>query len=273
VLPRGVDRLTQSFTDLVGRRALTPGFALLALLIALLLGAVHALAPGHGKTIMAAQAVSRGRRSLRDVLTLGLTVTVTHTAGVLVLSLLVAGGSSAVTPALFPWLSAASGLLVAGTGLTLLRRAWHRRRYALEGSSAYAGDHPHDHDDESHGHGHGHGHSHEHGGVGSGTVVLMGFAGGLMPSPSAVVVLLGAAALGHAWFGVLLVLAYGLGLALTLTGIGVFITGSGRWLAARMPALRGRLHRAPALVPAGSAMIVVLLGFGLALRGLTAVLA
>ena len=89
-LPRGVDRLTQSFTDLVARRHLTTGFALVALLIAVALGAVHALAPGHGKTIMAAQAVSRGRRGLRDILTLGLTVTVTHTLGVLVLGLLVA---------------------------------------------------------------------------------------------------------------------------------------------------------------------------------------
>src|SRR5581483_7284642 len=116
---------------------------------------------------------------------------------------------------LFPWLSAASGLLVVLSGLTLLRRAWQRRGH-------------------SHSHGHSHG-VHEHQRVGRGTVVLMGFAGGLMPSPSAVVVLLGAAALGHAWFGVLLVLAYGLGLAVTLTGIGVFVTGSGRWLAARMP--------------------------------------
>jgi nickel/cobalt transporter (NicO) family protein len=101
VLPRGVDRLTQSFTDLVARRHLTVLFSLVALLIAVMLGAIHALAPGHGKTIMAAQAISQGRRGRRDVLTLGLTVTVTHTLGVLVLGLLVAGGSSIVTPGLF----------------------------------------------------------------------------------------------------------------------------------------------------------------------------
>ena len=259
-LPRGVDRLTQSFTDLVARRHLTAGFALVALLIAVALGAVHALAPGHGKTIMAAQAVSRGRRGLRDILTLGLTVTVTHTLGVLVLGLLVAGGSSVVTPGLFPWLGAASGALVAFTGCLLLRRALRPR--------------------PGHGHGHGHGHSHDHGHghrpadmPRRGTVVLMGFAGGLMPSPSAIVVLLGALALGHAWFGVLLVLAYGLGLAATLTGIGVFITGSGRWLAARMPGLRDRAHRIPArLVPAGSAVVVVLLGVALAVRSLATAL-
>jgi len=106
-----------------------------------------------------------------------------------------------------------------------------------------------------------------------GTVVLMGFAGGLMPSPSAVVVLLGAVALGHAWFGVLLVLAYGLGLAVTLTGVGVFITGSGRWLATRVPGLRDRAHRIPArLVPAGSAALVVTLGVVLAARSLATAL-
>jgi ABC-type nickel/cobalt efflux system permease component RcnA len=252
VLPRGVDRLTQSFTDLVARRHLTPVFSLLALLIAVMLGAIHALAPGHGKTIMAAQAISRGRRGLRDILTLGLTVTVTHTLGVLVLGLLVAGGSSIVTPGLFPWLGAASGALVALTGCTLLRRALRPRPA------------------DSHGYGHGHPRVDM---PRRGTVLIMGFAGGLMPSPSAIVVLLGAVALGHAWFGVLLVLAYGLGLALTLTGIGVFITGSGRWLAARMPWLRDQAHRIPArLVPAGSAALVVLLGVGLAVRSLATAL-
>lgn len=106
-----------------------------------------------------------------------------------------------------------------------------------------------------------------------GTVVLMGFAGGMLPSPSAVVVLLGAAAVGHAWFGLLLVLAYGLGLALTLTSIGVFVTGAGRRLAARLPSLRRRLPRLPVTwVPAGSAFLVVLLGLGLTVRSLSSVL-
>jgi ABC-type nickel/cobalt efflux system permease component RcnA len=284
VLPRGVDRLTQSFTDLVARRHLTPVFSLIALLIAVMLGAIHALAPGHGKTIMAAQAISRGRRGLRDILTLGLTVTVTHTLGVLVLGLLVAGGSSIVTPGLFPWLGAASGTLVALTGCTLLRRALrprsaHGHGHGHDHGHGHGHDHGHGHEhDHGHGHGHGHDHDHDHGHPRvdmprRGTVLLMGFAGGLMPSPSAIVVLLGAVALGHAWFGVLLVLAYGLGLAVTLTGIGVFITGSGRWLAARMPVLRDQAHRIPArLVPAGSAALVVLLGVGLAVRSLATAL-
>jgi nickel/cobalt transporter (NicO) family protein len=267
VLPRGVDRLTQAFTGLIGRRALSPGFALLALATAVVLGAAHALAPGHGKTIMAAQALSRGRRSLRDVVALGLTVTVTHTAGVLALALLVASGSALAGPATFGWLGATSGVLVAVAGVTLLRRAL-----------ASAG-HSHDHG-HSHGHGHDHGHGHHHHDHDAmprrGTVLLMGFVGGMLPSPSAVVVLLGATAVGHAWFGLLLVLAYGLGLALTLTSIGVFVTGAGRRLAARLPSLRERLPRLPRLpvrwVPAGSACLVVLLGLQLTARSLSSVL-
>jgi nickel/cobalt exporter len=258
-LPRGVDRLTRAFTGLAGRHSLSPGFALVALLLAVALGAVHALAPGHGKTIMAAQAVSRGRRSLRDVLVLGLTVTVTHTAGVLTLALLVASGSTLVSPAAFGWLSATSGVLVVAAGVTLLRRALHRHAHA------HAHAHHHDHGHEAH--------RHDHDVPRRGTVVLMGFAGGLLPSPSAVVVLLGAAAVGHAWFGLLLVLAYGLGLALTLTSIGVLLTGAGRRLATRIPSLRRRSARLPVTwVPAGSALLVVLLGLGLTVRSLSTVL-
>ncbi|GAA0318575.1 sulfite exporter TauE/SafE family protein [Actinoallomurus spadix] len=255
VLPRGAGRFTQAFTDLIGRRSLSPAFTLFALLLATVLGATHALAPGHGKTIMATQAVGRGRRSLRDVIVLGLTVTVTHTAGVLTLALLVASGSTLVSPAAFGWLSATSGVFVVAAGVTLLRRALGHR---------------------SHTHPHTHGHDHHHDMPQRGTVVLMGFAGGLLPSPSAVVVLLGAAAVGHAWFGLLLVLAYGLGLALTLVSIGVFITGAGRRLATRIPSLRQRLPCLPRLpgtsVPAGSALLVILLGLGLTVRSLSSVL-
>ncbi|GAA4621516.1 hypothetical protein GCM10023196_010030 [Actinoallomurus vinaceus] len=285
ILPRGADRLTRSFTSLVAHRRLTPGFAALALLISVVLGALHALAPGHGKTIMAAQAVGRGRRAPRDILTLGVTVTVTHTAGVLALGVLVAGGSTLTPAALFPWLGAASGVLVAVAGAVLLRRAL---RPDGHGHTHHAHGH---HDHEHHAHGHGH---HVHGraeGRGRahtrrrrGSLVLMGFAGGLVPSPSAVVVLVGGAAVGHAWFGVLLVLGYGVGLALMLVSVGLFVAGSGRFLAKRV--LEGRLLQgrrlfgrclfggrgvvAASAVPAGSAALVVVLGLGIAVRSLGA---
>lgn len=265
-IPAGVlpaDRLSRAFTDLVAGRRLTLGFAVLALLIALALGSLHALAPGHGKTIMAAYAAGHGHRARRDVLTLGLTVTVTHTAGVLMLGLLVASGSALAPASVYPWLGIASGALVAGAGFALLRRAVRTVRARNR--------HEHHH------HGHGHGHHHEL--PRRGGAALMGFAGGLVPSPSAVLVLVGAAAIGRAWFGVGLVLAYGAGLALTLILIGLLVVGSGRVLARRLTAHGGHahplirrvlLHRA--LLPVGTAALVVALGVGLALRNLPTVI-
>ncbi|MGW5739377.1 urease accessory protein UreH domain-containing protein, partial [Streptomyces sp. NPDC055261] len=256
VLPRGADRWTQALTGLVARHDLTPGFAGLALAIALLLGALHAVAPGHGKTLMAASAAARGRASLRDVLPLAASVTVTHTLGVTALGLLVAGGSAAA-PSVIAWLGVVSGVLVTGAGTLLLRRAWRRRRH---------GHHHHHHHPHTHSHPAHHHPAHEPPPTVRGALFL-GFAGGLVPSPSAVVVLVGAAALGEAWFGLLLVLAYGVGLAVTLTAAG--------FLVVRVGALAGRrvhgppwLHRASRrLLPLGSACVVVVLGCGLVFKG------
>ncbi|MCF3129969.1 urease accessory protein UreH domain-containing protein [Streptomyces olivochromogenes] len=332
VLPRGADRWTRALDNLVARHDLTVGFAALALLIAVGLGAMHALAPGHGKTLMAATAAARGGRArMKDVLPLAASVTVTHTLGVVALGLLVTAGSAA-TPSVIAWLGIASGVLVTVAGANLVRRAWRARAHAhthehtqaddahahaheeaperqlaLAGAhteAAHSGHtHDHDHDDHhhhghehdhDHGHGHDHGHDHEHGhhhdhshavehthGGFTHThataptlrgTILLGFAGGLVPSPSAVVVLVGAAALGQAWFGLLLVVAYGVGLAMTLTAAGFAVVrlGTGinrvmdrrpRWTVHPMAALIRRT------VPLASAFVVVALGVGLVLKG------
>ncbi|MCG7207655.1 nickel transporter [Streptomyces arenae] len=346
ILPRGVDRWTQALTDLVARNHLTVGFATLALFIAIALGAMHALAPGHGKTLMAATAAARGGRArLRDVLPLAASVTITHTLGVVALGILVTAGSAA-TPSVIAWLGIASGAMVLAAGMNLTRRAWRNRTHeqarhhehthedagqrqlALVGTAhphadAHSHDHghPHEHErshhhgpehnrghehshgpehDRHHGHSHGHdhadghhhdhadahthdhaaGHTHTHGGhththetapTIRGTI-LLGFAGGLVPSPSAVVVLVGAAALGQAWFGLLLVVAYGVGLALTLTAAGFAVVklgtgmtrvldGRPRWTAHPMATLVRRT------TPLASALVVVALGVGLVLKG------
>ncbi|MFI2377651.1 sulfite exporter TauE/SafE family protein [Streptomyces sp. NPDC018964] len=267
VLPRGADRWTRALDDLVARHDPTVGFAALALLVAVGLGAAHALAPGHGKTLMAATAAARGGGArLRDVLPMAASVTVTHTLGVVALGLLVTAGS-ATAPSVIAWLGIASGALVTLAGASLVRRALRHRNHA----------HHHDH---RHGHHHGHGHTHTHGGhththptapTLRGTV-LLGFAGGLVPSPSAVVVLVGAAALGRAWFGLLLVVAYGVGLALTLTAAGYAVVKAGSGVS-RLLARRPRWTTAPwaTLVrrsaPLGSAFVVVALGAGLVFRG------
>ncbi|GAA1803394.1 High-affinity nickel-transporter [Actinomadura chokoriensis] len=258
--PRGADGLTRRFTSLVARHDLTPGFAALAFLIALLLGGLHALAPGHGKTIMAAHAIGDTWRRARDVLALGLTVALTHTAGVLALGLLVTTGTLVAPGALFPWLGAAGGVLVMAAGAVLMHRALRNRRHAHAHGQAHG---------PEGGHGHGHGHRHGHGGSaprGRGGVVLMGLAGGMVPSPSAVVVLVGGAALGRAWFGVVLVLAYGLGLAAALVAVGLLAVGSGRALTRRIPATRLRLPHG--MMPIGTSATVVVLGLGLTLRSL-----
>ncbi|MFE9030908.1 nickel transporter [Streptomyces iakyrus] len=318
VLPRGADRWTRALDDLVARQDLSAGFAALALLIAVVLGAMHALAPGHGKTIMAATAAARGGQArMKDVLPMAASVTVTHTLGVVALGLLVTAGSAAA-PSVIAWLGVASGILVTLAGASLLRRALRNRAHTHHphghhhghhhghGSHTHThdhdghthdhdhhGDHDHKHDrdhdhdhDHDHPHDHTHPHSHPHtiehthGGFTHshpvaptlrGTI-LMGFAGGLVPSPSAVVVLVGAAALGQAWFGLLLVVAYGVGLALTLTAAGYAVVkaGSGmtrlldrrpRWTVGPMAALVRRT------APLGSAFAVVVLGAGLVFKG------
>ncbi|MBD9735638.1 nickel transporter, partial [Streptomyces sp. H28] len=172
VLPRGADRWTRALDDLVARNDLTAGFAALALLIAVVLGALHALAPGHGKTLMAATAAARGGRArLRDVLPMAASVTVTHTLGVVALGLLVAGGSAAA-PSVVAWLGVASGVLVTVAGAILLRRALrhrdgrhpHAHGHAHEPHHAHAHspDHEHSPGDAPHAHDHGHSHSHSH---------------------------------------------------------------------------------------------------------------
>ncbi|MFJ5216592.1 nickel transporter [Streptomyces sp. NPDC088354] len=315
VLPRGADRWTRALTGLVSRHALTPGFAALALLTALALGAMHALAPGHGKTLMAAAAAAGGRRSRRDMVALGASVTVTHTLGVFGLGLLVTTGSAAA-PSVIAWLGIASGLLVAFAGAALLRRAWRLRSRAQHGHSHdHPHEHGHDHDhahehEHEHEHGHSHAHAphrrlraptavltaerpapaphdsrhphphpHPHGHEARPTLrgtILLGFAGGLVPSPSAVVVLVGAAALGQAWFGFLLVLAYGAGLAATLTAAGFAVVRLGRLAgraSLRQGLLRGRaLTAARRLAPLATASVVLVLGCGLVLRGAAATL-
>ncbi|MFB6640521.1 nickel transporter [Streptomyces chartreusis] len=349
VLPRGADRWTRALDDLVSRHELTFGFAALALVIAVFLGAMHALAPGHGKTIMAAVATARGGRArLKDVMPLAASVTVTHTLGVVALGLLITAGSAAA-PSVITWLGMASGALVLAAGATLVRRAWHIRKHGYGHGHSHDHDHDHDHDHE-HPHDHGdqphetdhphthdrepvlvaaHAHSptetptapqplahthapahphphhphphphphphnptpkrglltHTHGGFTHthstaptlrGTI-LLGFAGGLVPSPSAVVVLVGAAALGKAWFGLLLVVAYGVGLALTLTAAGFAVVklGTGvtrvldrrpRWTAHPVTTFLRRT------APLASALLVVLLGAGLVFKGAASVL-
>ena len=175
--------LDRRLDDLIGDRSLTPVVGTLAVLLAVLLGTGHALLPGHGKAVMAAYLAGRRGRP-RDALTVGATVTATHTAGVLLLGLALSLSSSLAGDQVIRWLGVGSGLLVAGIGLFMLRGAWtvwgDRAPTApvvavlpepvLAGALPLSGsreavdtaprpDHAHAH---AHGHDHAHDHDHDH---------------------------------------------------------------------------------------------------------------
>jgi len=265
----GADRKLES---LVGGR-FTPFVGVLAVLLALVLGAAHAALPGHGKTVMAAYIAGRRGRP-RDAFTVGAIVTLTHTGGVLVLGLLLTATTSLAGEVVLSWLGIASGVLVAGVGGAMLAGVLRRRASVDDHHHG----HPHDHDHHGHSHDHGHdhhghshshlsrhGHSHDHPSRRARRLSLagMGIAGGLVPSPSALIVLLGAIGLGRTAFGVLLVVAYGAGMAAMLTAAGlVLVRVRDRW--ASRP--RRTLARLAALAPTGTAALVLCVGLGLAGR-------
>ena len=258
---RLVERLNRFFTSLAGSRHLTLGVGLLAVLVSLLLGATHAALPGHGKTVMAAYLARKGsdgaRGSTRDAVVVGGTVTITHTMGVLVLGLALSLSSSLAGESVTKDLGVVSGALVALIGAGLLVTALLRRRQEQLHEHAHEDGHDHDHD-------HHHHHEHKRGRLG---LVGMGVAGGLVPSPSALVVLLGAVALGRTWFGIALVLCYGIGMAATLTAAGILLVHvSDRW-AGRVASRLGSQRFAGA-APVMTAGLVLVVGLGLATRSL-----
>jgi nickel/cobalt transporter (NicO) family protein len=241
--PRG------GFESLISRD-LGAGAILVALLLAAFWGAAHALTPGHGKAIVAGYLVgTRGRP--RDAFALGLIVTVTHTIGVFALGIVTLALSAFVVPEqLYPWLTLSSGLLVVGVGTSVLwRRLRHRRQHA------HGHQHQHDHD-----------HNHEHG-YGQGGLLGVGIAAGLLPCPSALVVLLSAIALHRVELGLVLILAFSAGLAATITTIGLIAVLARR--AFSRLSLDGRFVRA---LPAASALAIVVVGVGITLKALPEVL-
>ena len=254
-LPAGSGPLTaatiwaeRGFEGLAAGR-LTPLLAVLAVLVAVLLGAGHALLPGHGKTVLAVYLAGRAGRP-RDALAVGATVTATHTGGVLLGGLLLSTVTGLAGDRLLIALGLASGILITIVGVSMCLGIARRRTPT------------HDHVHHSHDHVHAHGHTHA-GPRGRLGLAGIGIAGGLVPSPSALVVLLAAVGLGRAVFGVLLVIAYGLGMAATLTAAGLLLVTVQRRAGTRLSRLAGPLRR---FMPAVSAGLVVVIGVALAAR-------
>jgi ABC-type nickel/cobalt efflux system permease component RcnA len=165
---RAITLTRDRFAELITVKELTLPVALLGLLIAMFLGGVHAMSPGHGKTVVGAYLVG-SRGTPKHAAFLGLTVTITHTLGVFALGLVTLFASQYVVPEkLFPIISLLSGLIVFVLGLSLFVK---RLRVALGYAAAdhhhehdhhHDQEHPHSHDhDHHHSHSHGHGHSHE----------------------------------------------------------------------------------------------------------------
>ena len=279
--------------ELIGVPEVTPAVALLGLLIAAALGSLHALSPGHGKTVVGAYLVGT-RGTARHAAFLGLTVTITHTVGVFALGLVTLCASHYIVPErLFPVLSLVSGGIVLAIGLSLFIR---RLRAALGASGrdatqghAPASDHSqgdHVHHEHAHTHAHtpqGHVHHdhrhaeqshthrqpaeaacmHAHGGwahthlppgaddagVPWSSLLALGISGGLLPCPSALVVLLSAVSLHRVGYGLMLVVAFSVGLAATLTAVGLLFVYAGRFI--KRPASMGRLVQVLPVISAG----------------------
>ena len=221
-------------------------------------GALHALSPGHGKAMVAGYLVG-SRGTPRDAAILGLTVTATHTAAVFALGLITLLAAQYVVPEdIYPWLSVVSGLMVVAIGIAVMRSRFRRWR-TLCGAAR----------DHEHGHDHGHDHNHPPDGpITTRSLLALGVSGGLVPCPSALVVLIGAISQHRVGLGMVLIVAFSLGLAATLTTVGLAVLYGGRLVARLRPERRLLGGRLVGTLPALSATVIVLAGTLITLRAL-----
>ena len=286
---------TDALSDILRSEELSLGLIAGALALALFLGAAHGLEPGHGKTIVAAYLIG-SRGTVGNALFLGGIVTFTHTFSVILLGLVALFASQYILPEqIFPYLGTASGLLIIGLGTWLLVNHLRGRGFGHSHEEEHHGHHDHDHEEEHHhdhpheeehhhdhpheeehhhDHPHGehdhsheeehHGHSHETPSkVTLGSLLTLGISGGIVPCPGALVILLLAVALHRIAFGLLLLVAFSVGLAAILIAIGVLIvkarplverfSGDGRWIQR---------------LPIASAVVIIVVGCAITLRTL-----
>jgi nickel/cobalt exporter len=258
-------------------------FILLSLLIAFAFGAQHALGPGHGKTMVAAYLVG-SRGTPRQAAILGATVTATHTSTVYLLGLVTLVSAEFIAAeTVYLWMGVVSGALVVGFGAVLLAarlRGSVGSRRSAPGSVHRHGVFGKAHSHEPHEHEHatpplpthrergpgGEGaHVHQHDAhVGTRSLLSLGVLGGLLPCPSAVVVMVAAISQGEVLLGMLLIVAFSLGLAGVLTAIGMSLV-LGKRLGARQRSLfeRPAVRALVRVMPVVSALVVLLVGVGI----------
>jgi nickel/cobalt transporter (NicO) family protein len=270
----GGDGFTSVFED----AANGDGLFVVLLLAAFAWGALHAISPGHGKAMVAAYLVGT-RGTAKHAVALGAIVTVTHTIGVFALGLVTLFLSQYILPEdLYPWLNLAAGLLIVAVGLGVLRSRLRWRRERLAGSSLVSGDAP---DPSAHTHAHGaHDHDHAHGGkhhdhdIPETTwkgLAGMGISAGIIPCPTALVVLLAAITQEEVALGLLLIVVFSLGLAATLTALGLAVVYAKR-LASRLGSRVNFSSRIVAALPAASTVVILALGVVLTARAVPDIL-
>ena len=292
-------------SEMLRTREIGWGMVLIGIAVAFGLGAVHALSPGHGKTIVAAYLVGN-RGTAGHAVLLGAIVTFTHTASVFLLGLGVLFLQKYIVPdRIIPWLGAVSGLSIVAVGVSLLYQRTksllparehshgpghshhhtheHDHVHADGQAHAHAHVHPHEHT-HSHPHEHSHEHAHHHDGavhpagvhvhshggtthshvppgkITPGSLIALGVSGGLVPCPSALVLMLSAIALGHAALGLMLLVGFSLGLALVLMAIGLLVIYARQLFPSREGAAHHPFFR---LVPIFSSVVVICLGLGM----------
>lgn len=247
---------TDALTRLLHQQSLTPWMIAAAIGIAFVLGAAHALTPGHGKTIVAAYLVG-SRGTLKHAAFLGGMVTFTHTISVFALGL--------VTLFLFQYvmqqkvtqvLGAISGLSIVAIG------GWMLFKRLRGAGHVHSHDHdhthePHHHHDHDHHHDHPHTHSHVPDEVSWSSLVALGASGGLVPCESALVLLLTAIALRRVGLGLVLLVSFSVGLALVLMAIGVLVIYAKNLLPGGGHASGHPFYR---WMPVASAAVVMVLG-------------
>ena len=265
------DRSRSGLPSLINVRDLSLPVLLVSLLAALGFGAIHALEPGHGKTFVAAYFVGVSG-SVRHALLLGLTVAVTHTIGVLAIGVVTLYGSRFILPEqLYPWLSLASALLVVGLGLRLLiGRLLGRPAHDHAHSHGPQGEHSHERQKQSR--------------LPWRSLLALGLADGLLPSPSTLIVLLAAISLHRIGLGLLLIVAFSVGLAGVLASVSLALVCARRlfdWLSSRrwplgshpyaawLVGTGGSDSRLLALLPTGAALVLVAVGAVLTVRALS----
>lgn len=246
---------TNDLSDVLGRNLADPLVLAGALLLAIVLGALHALEPGHGKTLLAVSLVG-ARATVPQAAILATSLTLAHTFGVLVFGALILLLARSIVPeAIYPWIALGSGALVTVLGARALATALARR--APCGAHVHAPAHHH-HDDHDHDHEH-HEHAHPHVIPGSAPLrfrdtLIAAASGNVAPCPAALVVLLAAIATDRVGWGMVLIVAFSVGLALTLTALGIAVVKGAGWLV-RRPQFDRAARDAPLLTAAAISLI------------------